>query len=335
MKIVDALIVFSLAGLVALAGLPDPAARRQAAHPKTSITFDPSVVNDGQTHDEVRLGAAGSAVVRLQILLDRAHFSPGEIDGRFGDNLRIALQGYQAIHQLPTGVVDADTWQSLNTDNAPALVPYTTTEADVAGPFQQIPEDMMQQAALKSLGYQSPEEELGERLHCNPKLLSALNPGKDLGTAGQEILVPNVQHGRMGPAARVVVSKTNGTVTALAADGAVLAQYPATTGSEHDPLPIGEWKIESVIQNPVFYYNPNLFWNAKPDDAKAKIAPGPNNPVGVVWIGISKEHYGIHGTPEPSKIGHAESHGCIRLTNWDAEELSQMVKPAIPAILQE
>jgi lipoprotein-anchoring transpeptidase ErfK/SrfK len=115
----------------------------------------------------------------------------------------------------------------------------------------------------------------------------------------------------------------------------LLAQYPATMGSERDPLPIGNWKITGVQQNPVFHYNPAFFWDAKPKDEKAEIAAGPNNPVGAVWIALSKEHYGIHGTPEPSKIGHTESHGCIRLTNWDAEELSHMVKPGTPAILEE
>ena len=206
---------------------------------------------------------------------------------------------------------------------------------DVAGPFEKIPSDIMEQAKLQSLGYQSTEEELGERFHINPKVLSALNPAKDLAKAGEQIQVPNVQRESLMPAARVVVSKSQGTVSAFAYDGTLLAQYPATMGSEHDPLPIGEWKITGVQRNPAFYYNPSLFWDAKPEDSKARIAPGPNNPVGLVWIGLSKEHYGIHGTPEPGRIGHTESHGCIRLTNWDAEELSKLVEPGVPAILQE
>ena len=162
-----------------------------------------------------------------------------------------------------------------------------------------------------------------------------LNPGKNLTNAGEQILVPNVLRSYGPQAAKVVVSRTYGTVIAFAEDGTVLAQYPATIGSEHDPLPIGVWKITGVQQNPVFHYNPNLFWDAKPDDSKANIAAGPRNPVGVVWIALSKEHYGIHGTPRPGEIGHTESHGCIRLTNWDAEELSHMVKPGTPALLQE
>jgi len=132
-----------------------------------------------------------------------------------------------------------------------------------------------------------------------------------------------------------VVSKSDSSVTALDAEGKILSYYVATIGSEHDPLPIGDWKIKKVWPNPVFYYDPELFWNANPSDQKAQIQPGPRNPVGVVWMDLSKEHYGIHGTPSPGKVGHAESHGCIRLTNWDAFELSHMVKPGTPAILRE
>jgi lipoprotein-anchoring transpeptidase ErfK/SrfK len=135
-----------------------------------------------------------------------------------------------------------------------------------------------------------------------------------------------------GAAARIVVSGNS--VRAFDAEGKLLAYYAATTGSEHDPLPIGEWKIQGVARNPKFHYNANLFWDAKKSDDKATIQPGPNNPVGLVWIDLSKDHFGIHGTPEPGRVGHASSHGCVRLTNWDAMELASMVKPGTPAILE-
>ncbi|MEO8743410.1 MAG: L,D-transpeptidase, partial [Lysobacteraceae bacterium] len=163
-----------------------------------------------------------------------------------------------------------------------------------------------------------------------------LNPGKDFATAGDIIVVPDVTATVALPkGAKVVVDKSDSTVTLLDAAGKTLAQYPASTGSVHDSLPIGTWKIQGVAKNPTFHYNPALFWDADPKNAKATLPAGPNNPVGVVWIDLSKPHYGIHGTPEPSKIGKTESHGCIRLTNWDASELSQAVSPGMPAILQE
>lgn len=332
---------FALAALFASLALASPgpanrSGRVTARAAKPAPSFDVAAVNDPQNRQLVSQDSAGSAVVRAQILLDRAHFSPGEIDGRWGDNLRVAIRGYQTARMLnPTEVVDPDTWQSLNADTGQALTPYTITPDDVAGPFERIPREIMAQAKLKSLGYQSAQEKLGERFHINPTLLARLNPGKSLSKAGEEIMVPNVAREYAVPADKVIVSKNNRTVSTFRADGTLLAQYPATMGSEHDPLPIGDWKITEVDHYPWFHYNPSLFWDAKPKDAKAKIPPGPNNPVGVVWIGLSKEHYGIHGTPEPSRIGHTESHGCIRLTNWDAEELSKMVKVGTPAILQE
>ena len=295
----------------------------------TEGSIDSAVVNDSQTRDEVKVHSEGAAVVRMQILLDRAHFSPGEIDSRYGDNLRVALLGYQHARQLPeTGEGDGATWDALNADTSQVLVSYAITPDETTGPFEQIPRDMMEQAKLKSLGYTSPAEELGERFHISPELLERLNPGKDLTKSGEQILVPNVQRESIVPATQVVVSKSRRTVSAIAGDGTLLAQYPATIGSEHDPLAIGQWRIVGVQQNPKFNYNPDLFWDASPEHSKAQIQEGPNNPVGVVWIGLSKDHYGIHGSPEPSKIGHTSSHGCIRLTNWDAEELSRMVSPA-------
>jgi lipoprotein-anchoring transpeptidase ErfK/SrfK len=209
------------------------------------------------------------------------------------------------------------------------------TEKDIAGPFVKIPTDMMDQAKLPALGYQSAKEGLGEKFHVSPKLLTRLNPGKTFSSAGEEIKVPNIHTDLPPAAASIVVYKSKRVVEALDADGAIIAAYPATMGSQHDPLPLGSWKVTHIVHNPVFYYNPDLFWNAPDADTKAELKPGPNNPAGVVWIGISKEHYGIHGTPEPALVGHAESHGCIRLTNWDALELSQIVKPGTPTLLKE
>ena len=184
---------------------------------------------------------------------------------------------------------------------------------------------MMDKAKLEALSYTSVLEALGERFHCSPRLLRRLNPGATFTRAGERLQVPNVGEALAGKAAKVVLDKSESSVEVLDASDTVIASYPATMGTVHDPLPLGAWKINGVSSSPSFFYNPALFWNADESHAKAKIAAGPNNPVGVVWIDLSKEHYGIHGTPEPSTIGHTESHGCVRLTNWDALRLAAMV----------
>lgn len=277
-----------------------------------------------------------SPTVRAQVLLDRANFSPGEIDGAAGGNTRQALLGFQRAHDLPpTGMADDATLAALD-DGQPVLESYTVTDADVAGPFTPVPEDMADKAKLPALNYSSAAEALGERFHASPALLRKLNPGIDIEQAGAQIMVPNVAAAHpLPPAASIVVDRSDSTVALLDAGGKVIAQMPASTGSAHDPLPVGHWKVNGVSHNPPFHYNPKLFWDARPGESKATIPPGPNNPVGVAWIDLSKDHYGIHGTPEPGKIGKTQSHGCIRLTNWDVIRVADAIKPGTPAVLQE
>lgn len=282
-------------------------------------------------------GAKGSAVVRVQILLSRAHFACGPIDGSFGSNLQKAVAAFQRDRHLQeAGRVDAATWAALNADTAPAVITYTVTDDDEKGPFVTVPKDLMEAAKLPALGYASPLDELSEHFHSAPELLKDLNPQADFSKPGQALTVPNVLvMPPSGPAAQVVITKSESSIRAYDASGKLLAFYVATIGSEHDPLPLGQWQIKGQKKDPKFHYNASLFWDAQNPDDRATLQPGPRNPVGLVWIDLSKEHYGIHGTPDPSLVGHAASHGCIRLTNWDALDLASLVKPGTPALLKE
>jgi lipoprotein-anchoring transpeptidase ErfK/SrfK len=298
-------------------------------------------------------------VLAAQVALDRVGFSSGIIDGKEGYNYTGALKGFQQAQGLPqTGRLDQATQDALKQSLPPTRL-VRIPQSFAQGPFTpDLPKEPSAQAKLPHLGYRNLVEALSERFHTTPETLVAFNKaGTKIG--GESIIrVPNIANVAeakfetderdwnrtliaLGVAPvqpnveKVIVDKSDGVLRAFSADNKLVAQFPATMGSEHDPLPIGRWKIQGVSRNPDFRYNPKLFWDAASKDEAAVLQPGPNGPVGVVWIDISKPHYGIHGTSEPSTIGRAESHGCIRLTNWDAARLAQMIKPGVAAIFQE
>ena len=304
--------------------------------------------------------AVDLGILHVQVILDHLGFSPGVLDGKGGQSLEAALRGFQTSRGLAvTGKTDGDTLK--------ALYPYRSwrptrqlalTPAALAGPFTDpLPKDPAEQAKLPALGYRDALEALAERFHTTPATLIALNSAQTKLEPGVQVVFPNAlpmnrNYATKDPkwattlaslnvdadapkAAKIVVSKSQGVLQVYDGQDKLVAQFPATMGSEHDPLPIGEWKIQGVETNPPFHFNPALFWDAKPSAEKATIPPGPNNPVGVVWIDLSKPHYGIHGTPSPETIGRAESHGCIRLSNWDAARLALMVKAGVPAVFIE
>jgi lipoprotein-anchoring transpeptidase ErfK/SrfK len=285
--------------------------------------------------------SVGLAELDMQVLLDRANFSSGEIDGKVGKNGGEALAAFQTARGLAPGARSHKALlKMLGAGTVKPIVSYTITAADVAGPFNKtIPKDAKEQSELPGLYYTSVLEELSGRFHSAQALLKRLNPRARF-IAGEDIRVPNVlgaeqaTRAQIGPV-KIVVSKKKSVLMVYDREGRIIFYAPVTSGSEHDPLPFGNWVITDVVRNPTYNYNPNLFWDADSANAKVKIAAGPNNPVGVVWMGINVPHYGIHGTPEAGEIGHSASHGCVRMTNWDATRVADLVRDGTPVVFEE
>lgn len=275
-------------------------------------------------------GAPDPALARMQILLDRTPFSPGEIDGLDGSNLRRAVTAYRQAHGLgASDTADDALLQALiRGDDGPVTTTVRLTEADVAGPFSPPPGDDLQAQARNGVGYTSALERLAERFHASPALLQALNPGVAFDRAGQAVVVPVVERPPLAPVARIEIDGRGNRLTAYGEDGAVLAVFPATVGSSDNPSPRGDLKVNGVARAPDYTYDPAKL-SYGPGGKKVVVPAGPNNPVGAVWIDLSRESYGIHGTPEPARVGKTASHGCVRLTNWDAQILAAAVKPGV------
>ena len=268
-------------------------------------------------------------IVKAQVLLDRANFSPGEIDGKLGENAQKALKAFAEAKGLAINKpLTSEVWNALIATSPDAIiVDYKITERDVKGPFlKKLPGKMEEMKGLKSLDYTSPREAIAEKFHMSEALLAALNPGKKFDQAGQTISVANLVARETKPVVtRVEVDKTSQTVKAFA-NSELVAFFPATVGSDEKPTPSGVLKVISIDANPHYRYNPDYKFKEVKSRRAFTIKPGPNNPVGTYWIGLSAEGYGIHGTANPSKVSKAESHGCVRLTNWDIDKLAKLLK---------
>jgi lipoprotein-anchoring transpeptidase ErfK/SrfK len=316
----------SVAKFVALVLLAGPAA---------AAPLDIQAINDAQWRAEkASKGGLSPTVIKAQVLLDRARFSPGEIDGKPGDNFKKAIRAFAIDQGLPsTGELTEELWQKLNSTSAElAVTEYTIADDDVRGPFaKSIPAKMEEKKDLAVLAYTSAREKIAERFHMSEELLSALNPRQKFENAGDKIIVANVATGDLPEkAARLEMDKSMQMLKVFGRHQRLLAVYPATAGSAEKPAPTGRLKVTAVSRNPTYRYNPAYAFKGVRASKPFTIKPGPNNPVGVVWIGLSSEGYGIHGTPDPSKVGKTESNGCIRLTNWDALQLASAVAKGTP-----
>lgn len=315
-----------------------PSDTGDAAFPESVDQITTDAVNQGTMHLPIRGDAEGPSVLRAQVLLDRVLFSPGVIDGKWGANGEKAVYWFQHREGLrTTGELDRATFDRLaELAGAPAelVVTHTLTSDDVAGPFLPIPADIYAHAELDCSCYESLSEKLGERFHAHPDLLARLNPGTDLDviTAGAPIRVPRIRDLNAAinaGIARIVISDNGRFLHALDAQDRVVMHFPSTLGSSYDPSPDGELTVTSITEDPWWHYQPDILEHVDSSEPDARIPPGPNSAVGLVWLALSEPHYGIHGTARPETIGYATSAGCVRLTNWDALFLARRVRDGI------
>ena len=272
--------------------------------------------------------ALSAVTTKLQILLDRAGANPGVIDGVSGENVTKAIRGYEEMQGLaPTGVMTADLWSRLQSQD-PVTKVYTIKTADVEKQVESIPDDYVEKSKMEWLGYTSGAEAIAEKFHMDKDFLAVLNPGATF-AAGESVLVADPGASPTKAVTRIIADKANKRLVVYGDGDKPYIIYPATIGSVATPSPVGTHEVRTIAEFPTYAYNPDLNFQQGENNKKLTIPPGPNGPVGSTWIDLTEPTYGIHGTPEPAQISKTASHGCVRLTNWDAAELAKLVKPGV------
>ncbi|WP_425072484.1 L,D-transpeptidase family protein [Sagittula sp. S175] len=283
-------------------------------------TYDGGALPDGQS----------GLTLTVQVLLDRAGVSPGVIDGYKGGMSESALRGFEEQAGLPVdGIMDAEVWAKLARDGAaPVLAEYVVTAEDVSGLTESIPDNVREKSEMAELGYTRVSERLAERFHMDEDVLKALNPDAQF-VEGETLMVADPGAPLEGEAARIEIRK--GAQRAVVYDGsdAIIANYPVAIGSDETPSPSGAVEVTAVAMDPTYSYNPEVNFEADGVKEALTLPPGPNGPVGTVWIDLSKPTYGLHGTDTPAKLFIHQSHGCVRFANWDVEELAHMVSQGV------
>lgn len=299
--------------------------------PAAKVAWGSNDLNNAQWYDNIGKGQF-PVYARAHVMLNNAHASPGAIDGTSGKNTLKAIASFQQMNGLkPTGTLTKETWDALivKQGSKPAFIEYTLTDADLKGPYAaSIPHDYALQAKMKGLYYTRVTEMLGEKFHMDEDFLKKLNPKATFKKAGEKILVANIRNEVPEDIHLIVAHKGAKQLYLFNSRNQMIGSFPATIGSSDTPSPTGTYKVTGVAPNPWYSYSPSNFVqgnNKKP----LSLPPGPNGPVGNIWIGLSKKSFGIHGTPNPSAISKTASHGCIRLTNWDANDLGKKVKSGV------
>jgi lipoprotein-anchoring transpeptidase ErfK/SrfK len=314
---------FSAAVAVLLLAIPAHSQSTPSAQDINSAEFD-SALPEGLS----------AVTTKLQVLLDRAGANPGVIDGVAGENVSKAIQSYEEMLGLPpTGVLTQDLWQKLQSQE-PVMKAYTIEASDVDRLVESIPDDYVEKSKMQWLGYTTGAEAVSEKFHMDKDFLALLNPGQSF-SAGQTVVVTDPGTQQNVQVTRIVADKINKRVVVYGESGKPEIIYPATIGSDATPSPQGTHEVRAVAEFPTYSYNPDVNFKQGDNTEKLTIPPGPNGPVGSTWIDLTEPTYGIHGTPEPAQISKTSSHGCIRLTNWDAAELAKLVKPGVTVTFVE